>query len=139
MQTRVAKFNIQHDSDALRPDLAISNICRFLMLHDRNVFILPCGALFLSKEVGSPISTFQIDLSVETNVVFFARFDGMVTFDDDSFFTSSKTYSIGGVEAVIFGEDGDYCMFINAFERLCIKKTPCNPEENIFRPYFMVT
>ena len=133
MQARVAKFSIHHDSKALRSDLAISNTCRFLMLRDRNVVILPCGALFLGKEIG-PVSVFEINLENEANDIFFTRFDSLIVFDDNGFFTSHKSYSIGGVEAVISGEDGDYRMFINSFGRLCIKKVQCDPEEILFHP-----
>jgi hypothetical protein len=137
MPVRVAKFSIHHDTKALRPNLAISNANRFLV--GPNIVILSCGALFLSKGIEGPASIFQIDLSNDANLVFFTRFDDLIVFDDNGFFTSSKSYSIGGVEAVVSGVDGDYRMFINSYGRLCMEKIQPDLEEIIFHPDYPIT
>ncbi|MFA6430679.1 MAG: hypothetical protein WC229_02870 [Candidatus Paceibacterota bacterium] len=139
MQARIAKFSAYWDTEGFRPDLAVTNVTRFLV--GCEIVVLPCGALFLSKGVGNkyPTSIFQIDLSIETNETFFTRFSDIVTFDDGGFFTSCKSYSIGGVEAVIYGVDGDYRMFANRYGHLCIKKVPGDPGEIMFKPDFPVT
>jgi hypothetical protein len=123
MQTKV-KLGVDWDKKALRPDLAISNIRRFFIRS--NLAILPCGALFLSKEKEiddeCPASIFRINLSIEANNVFFTKFDSLVSLNDNGFFTACRSYSTGGAEVIISGVNGDYRMFINRCGCLCIEK-----------------
>lgn len=139
MQARVANFSAYWDTEGFRPDLAVSNVTRFLV--GCEIVVLPCGSLFLSRGASNkyPTSIFQINLSIETNEVFFTRFSDTVTLDDEGFFTSCKSYSMGGLEAVIYGADGDYRMFANHYGHLCIKKVADDPEDIMFTPDFQVT
>ena len=60
MPIKIAKFSAHWDPKATRPDLAITNINRFLI--SSNILLLSEGALFLSRGVDNehPTSNFQI-------------------------------------------------------------------------------